>query len=607
MSEPTLMKTSSALARSFKVAPDLRRGLVLTLGLAVVGTALQLVVPVVLQQIIDNEILGTGDVNPAAVMARGGFALAAVLLAMVARFASLRRLVRSSSSGLAQLRIRTFDHLHKLSMLELQAERRGALVARVTSDIETIQHWMEWGGVGMVLGSAQIVLALLVMFIYGWQLALAITVGVAVYTAMVIVFQRVLSRAHDRVRERVADSLAVTGEAISGLSTVRAYGVEDVVMARVDEKLDDQFKAEVNTAIFASSLFSSAELFAGVLTALVVGLGVVFGPAWGMSAGTLVAFLFLVNLLIEPIQRLVETIDQAQSAGAGLRKILHVIDTPIAIPDPVDGTPLPDRSLRVEFDGVTFRYLEGPDILKNISVHIPAGQRVAVVGETGSGKTTFAKVATRLLVPQIGDVAVGGIPIDEVPFGSLRSHIAYVPQEGFLFDASVADNVRYGKPGVSADAVRAAFDDLGLLGWVESLPRGINTEVGELGGSLSAGERQLVALVRAWISDPSVLVLDEATSAVDPALEVQIRNAIEHVTQGRTSITVAHRLSTAEASDRVLVFDDGRIVEDGTHVELVELGGVYASMYEDWEGSTRGLGPRPGGIPGASAHHPFIA
>jgi ATP-binding cassette subfamily B protein len=585
MTTESPLKTSSALARSFKVAPDLRKGLILTLVLAVVGTALQIVVPVVLQQIIDNEILGSDQIDTAAVARRGGFALVAVMLAMVARFVSLRRLVRSSASGLAQLRVKTFDHLHRLSMLELQAERRGALVARVTSDIETIQHWMEWGGVGMVLGLAQIVLALMVMFFYGWQLAIAVVAGVAVYTAMIVVFQRVMSKAHDKVRERVSDSLAATGEAISGLSTIRAYGMEEAVMDRVDGTLDDQFKAEVGTAILASSLFSSAELFAGFLTALVVGFGVVFGPDWGMSAGTLVAFLFLVNLLIEPIQRLVETFDQAQSAGAGLRKILRIVDTPIAIPDPVDGTPLPDRSLRVEFNGVTFRYPSGPNILKDISVHIPAGERVAVVGETGSGKTTFAKVVTRLLVPQIGSVAVGGISVDIVPFESLRSHIAYVPQEGFLFDASVADNVRYGKPGVHDDVVRAAFEDLQLLVWVESLPNGIHTEVGELGGNLSAGERQLVALVRAWIADPSVLVLDEATSAVDPALEVQIRNAIERVTQGRTSITVAHRLSTAEASDRVLVFDDGEIVEDGSHPNLLAAQGVYASMHRDWEGA----------------------
>jgi putative ABC transport system ATP-binding protein len=582
------MRTSKALARSFKVAPALRAGLIVTLILAVIGTALQIVVPVVIQQIIDNEILGAGEVDTSAVLRRGGFAMLAVLLAMVARLISLRRLIRSSSSGLSQLRIKTFDHLHRLSMLELQAERRGALVARVTSDIETIQHWMEWGGVGMVLGVAQILLALLVMLVYGWQLALAIVVGVAAYTLMIVAFQRVLSKAHDRVRERVADSLSVTGEAISGLSTVRAYGMEEIVMERVDDKLDEQFSAEVRTAIFASSLFSSAELFAGILTAMVVGLGVVFGSTWGISAGTLVAFLFLVNLLIEPIQRLVETIDQAQSAGAGLRKILNIIETPILIPDPVNGTRLPDRSLRVEFTDVSFHYPNGPDILGGIDIHIPAGERVAVVGETGSGKTTFAKLATRLLIPQSGQVAVGGVDIDDVPFDSLRSHIAYVPQEGFLFDASVADNVRYGRPGVSDDLVRGAFDDLGLLDWVGSLPGGIETDVGELGGNLSAGERQLVALVRAWISNPSVLVLDEATSAVDPALEVQIRNAIEQVTQGRTSITVAHRLSTAEASDRVLVFDGGEIVEDGSHALLVASGGVYASMHRDWEGSTRG-------------------
>ncbi|MFO7700203.1 MAG: ABC transporter ATP-binding protein [Acidimicrobiia bacterium] len=583
---PAPMRTSTALRRSFAVAPALGKGLWLTLVLAVAGTALQIVVPVVLQQIIDNEILGSDRIDTGAVVSRGVVAFVAVLLAMAARWLSLRRLVVSSATGLAQLRIRTFGHLHRLSLLELQAERRGALVARVTSDVETIQQFMEWGGVGMVLGVSQVTLAILVMALYSWQLTLVVVFGVLIYTALIVVFQKVLGRAHDRVRERVSDSLAVTGEAISGLATVRAYGMEEQVKGRVDETLNRQFSAEVRTAILASSLFSSAELFAGLLTAVVIGVGVVFGGGWGISAGALVAFLFLVNLLIEPIQRLVETIDQAQSAGAGLRKILGIVDTPVRIDDPDDGVGLPDTDLGVAFEHVTFGYPDGPNILSDVSVSISPGSRVAVVGETGSGKTTFAKLATRLLAPDSGSVLVGGMPIDRIRFSSLRSRLSYVPQEGFLFDGTVADNVRYGKPGVSDEAVRLAFADLGLLGWLDGLSNGVQTMVGERGGNLSAGERQLVAITRAWIADPSVLVLDEATSAVDPALDVQIRRAIDFLTSGRTSITIAHRLSTAEAADRVLVFDDGVIVEDGTHVDLVGRGGVYTSMHADWQGST---------------------
>lgn len=583
---PAPMRTSTALRRSFAVAPALGKGLWLTLVLAVTGTALQIVVPVVLQQIIDNEILGSDRIDTGAVLSRGLVAFVAVLLAMAARWLSLRRLVVSSATGLAQLRIRTFGHLHRLSLLELQAERRGALVARVTSDVETIQQFMEWGGVGMVLGVSQVTLAILVMALYSWQLTVVILIGVLIYTALIVVFQRVLGRAHDRVRERVSDSLAVTGEAISGLSTVRAYGMEDQVRDRVDETLDRQFSAEVRTAILASSLFSSAELFAGLLTAVVIGVGVVFGGGWGISAGALVAFLFLVNLLIEPIQRLVETMDQAQSAGAGLRKILGIVDTPVRIDDPDDGVELPETDLGVAFEHVAFAYPDGPNVLSDVSVSVEPGSRVAVVGETGSGKTTFAKLATRLLSPDSGSVSVGDIPIDRIRFSSLRSRLAYVPQEGFLFDGTVADNVRYGKPGVSDEAVRSAFADLGLLGWLDGLSNGVQSMVGERGGNLSAGERQLVAITRAWIADPRVLVLDEATSAVDPALDVQIRRAIDFLTSGRTSITIAHRLSTAEAADRVLVFDDGVIVEDGTHVDLVGRGGVYTSMHADWQGST---------------------
>jgi putative ABC transport system ATP-binding protein len=576
--------TGHVLRRAFRIAPALSKGLGLTLALAVFGTALQLVVPITVQRIIDSVLLA-GEVPTTDVVAAGAVALMAVVIAWWARRTSLARLARSSITGLTDLRVTTFEHLHKLSMLHVQSERRGALVSRVTSVVESMQQFMEWGGVGMILGAAQITLAVVVMMVYEWRLTLMIVVGVILYSVMLIWFQRILRRAHDRVRERVADSLSVIGEATAGLPTVRAFGMESAVMGKVSTALDRQYRAEYGAGALAAVLFSSAELFAGVITASVVAVGVVFGVSWGLSAGTLVAFLFLVTLLVEPVQMLVETINQAQSAGAGLRKVLNVLDTPIDVPDPVNGIDLPNRPLDVHFEAVRFRYPIGDDVIRDVTVSIAAGERAAVVGETGSGKTTFAKLATRLLDPASGVITIAGTPVDEVRFESLRSRVSYVPQEGFLFDGTVADNIRYGKPGVGDDGIRMAIADLELLDWVESLPGGIGAVVGERGSNLSAGERQLVAIIRAWIANPDLLVLDEATSAVDPALEVQIRRAIERLTAGRTSITVAHRLSTAEAADTVLVFDSGRLVERGHHTDLVAAGGVYADLHRDWEGA----------------------
>ena len=577
--------TGNVLRRAFRIAPALSKGLGLTLALAVFGTGLQLVVPITVQRIIDSVLLSTEQVDTSSVIVSGLIALVAIAIAMWARRTSLARLARSSVTGLTDLRVTTFGYLHKLSMLHVQSERRGALVSRVTSDIETMQQFMEWGGVGMILGGAQILLAVALMLVYEWRLALMITVGVLIYSVMLLWFQGILRRAHDKVRERVADSLSVVGEATAGLPTVRAFGMESVVMGKVSTALDRQYRAEYGAGALAALLFSSAELFAGVITASVIAVGVIFGVSWGLSAGTLVAFLFLVTLLVEPVQMLVETINQAQSAGAGLRKVLNLLDTPIEVGDPVDGVALPDRPLDLRFQDVRFRYPTGNNVLIDITVSIATGERVAVVGETGSGKTTFAKLATRLLDPGEGSISIADVPLNEVRFDSLRSRVAYVPQEGFLFEGTISDNVRYGKPDASDDAVRAAIADLGLLDWVDALSDGIGTRVGERGGNLSAGERQLVAIVRAWIANPDLLVLDEATSAVDPALEVQIRRAIERLASGRTSITVAHRLSTAEASDTVLVFDAGRLVERGPHRDLVLDGGVYASLHKDWEGS----------------------
>jgi ATP-binding cassette, subfamily B, bacterial len=587
VSDESTMTTSHALRRLLREVPGLGRGLVLTAGLAMLGTVLQIAIPVVVQQIIDIDILGGDGVDVASAARRGGIAAVAMGLASVARRSATLRLAKLSASALADLRIKVFAHLHRLSALHVQSERRGALVARVTSDIYRIQDFMEWGGMGMMIGVSQVILAVAAMLFYRWQLAVLVVVGVTLYGAALLVFQRILGRSHDRVRERVADSMSALGESITGLPTVRAYGAEGPTLHRVRSAVDAQFQAEFRTYSLGSALFSSAEVFAGGLTAAVVGVGILLGSESGLTAGGLVAFLFLVNLLVQPVQTLVETLDSAQAAGAGMRKVIGVLDTPVDLADPVDGVDLPDRPLDVSVRGLAFAYPTGDLVLREVDVDIAAGRRVAVVGHTGSGKTTFAKLVVRLLDPSDGVVEIGGVPVDRVRFASLRSRVGYVPQEGFLFDTTVAENVRYGRPGVSDDAIRLAFADLGLSEWVESLPEGIHTQVGEGGSHLSAGERQLIALTRAWMSQPDLLVLDEATSAVDPALEVSLRRAIDRLISGRTSITIAHRLSTAEASDEVLVFERGFLVERGHHRELVGQGGVYASLHRDWMAGTR--------------------
>jgi ATP-binding cassette, subfamily B, bacterial len=580
----------AVLRRAAVVAPTLRRGLGLTLVLALAGTAGQVVVPIAIQQVIDREVLGAAAIDPGGVLAAGAAAITALVLAVVASRAAQFRLVRTASRGLAELRVATFRHIHDLSVLHVQAERRGTLVSRVTSDIEAITEFMEWGGVGMIVGSAQVSLVLLVMVVYDWRLALLVLVAAILYALLLLLFQRVLQRAYDRVRVRVGESLAAMGEAISGLPTIRAYGAEGRTRDRVDRALDAQFRAEFRTGALGAAMYSSAEIFAAMVTAGVVVGGVMFGGA-DLTAGQLVAFLFLVALFIEPVQVLVEVLDQAQTAAAGIRRVLDVLDTPAEVADPgasggvvgPDGRAvLPPGPLAVRFAGVRFRYGTGGDVLRDLDVEVAAASRVAVVGETGSGKSTFVKLVTRLLDPTSGAVSLSGIPLREVPFEELRRRVAFVPQDGFLFDATIADNIRYGAPAANDDAVLAAFDELGLADWLDGLPGGLEAPVGERGSRLSSGERQLIALLRAWIGSPDLLVLDEATSAVDPLLEVRLRRAIERLMTDRTSLTVAHRLSTAEAADEVLVFDAGRLVERGRHPDLVAADGVYARLHADW-------------------------
>jgi len=576
-------------------APSLRKGFALTLLLASVATLGQLVVPITVQQVVDRELATAGPVDSGAVLLGGAAAVVGLVIALVANRVALFRLVTAAAKGLAELRVVAFDRIQRRSSLHVHAERRGVLVSRVTSDIESINDFLEWGGVAMIVGGAQIVLVLTVMTVYDPILAGLVAGAGVLYALLLLFFQRILRRAYDRVRVLVGESLAAMGEAISGLPTIRAYGAEERTLAKVDDALEAQYRAEGRTGTLAATMFSTAELFAASVTAAVVAVGLLVSD--GVTAGQLIAFLFLVTLFIEPVQVLVEVLNQAQTAAAGVRRVLEVVDAPLELKDPgPEGRPLPPGPLSVDVEGLRFRYPTGADVLVDVDVHLGAGTRYAVVGETGSGKSTFVKLVTRLLDPTEGSVWLSGVPLPEVAFDELRSRVTFVPQDGFLWDTSLRENLRYGRPDADDAEVAAAVEALGLAWWVARLPAGLDTEVGERGGRLSAGERQLVALGRAWLAHPDLLVLDEATSAVDPALEVSLRRAIERLTEGRTSVTVAHRLSTAEASDVVLVFDAGRLVERGPHPDLLAQDGIYAALHTDWAASTgTGAAPHGGG------------
>jgi len=353
----------------------------------------------------------------------------------------------------------------------------------------------------------------------------------------------------------------------------------------------------VKAGMLSSSFSGTGEMLSAIVLAATLVVGVIMAVGGAATVGTVVAFLFLIQLFVQPVQMLGEAVNEAQTAVAGWRRVLDVLDIPPDVADPGDsGIDLPDRPLGIDFFGVSFRYPRSGEVaadatgtaaLLDVTVSIDPDTRVAIVGETGSGKTTFAKLLVRLLDPAQGTVSIGGVNAKRLTQEELRSRVAFVPQEGFLFDDTVGANVRYGQPEADDAEIWTAFHELGLGAWVEGLPSGLGTKVGERGGNLSSGERQLVALVRAWIGSPDLLVLDEATSAIDPALDVALRAAMERLTEGRTSVTIAHRLATAEASDEVLVFDDGMLMERGHHRDLLARGGVYAALYADWAAGTK--------------------
>ncbi len=578
----------AVLRRALRGSPALRKGVWLTVLAAMATAAGKVAVPILVERVIDS---GVRSGFSAASVARSTAVAVAVIAAvyLVTRITQ-RRLARAAQQTLYELRTKAFEHIHRLSLAAHADARRGVWLARVTSDVETIERFLGWGAVAWIIDPVLVVVVLAVMAFFSWQLAIVAAVVTVVMVPFLRAVQRRQLRAYDQVREAVGGTMGEVSEAVMGAATIRAYGLEGRARGRIWSAVDDQYQAHLRATRFVALSAAVTDLFGSVALAAVAAVGAFAGRSWGLEVGELVACLFLVSLLQSPVAELGEILDQTQVAVAGWRKVLDVLDLPLDLVEPTDGVTLPAGALAVAARDVSFRYAVGPLVLRGVDVDIAAGTHVAVVGETGSGKTTFAKLLCRLADPTEGAIVVGGQDLRRVDPASRRSAVLMVPQDGFLFDGTVGANVALGAPGASPEQVTDAFIALRLGPWLATMPQGLDTPVGERGESLSVGERQLVALARAQLADPGLLVLDEATSAVDPETERSLARALDRLSEGRTTVTIAHRLAVAEAAEVILVFAAGRLVEVGGHDELVAAGGTYAGLHHSWLGGTRGAG-----------------
>ena len=574
-------------------APALGRGLAITFLLALLGAAGRASLPIVIQLAIDNGLdTGSGSVRVDYIVRLCAIAAAIIIAAAVCQRMAVYRLGTAAEEGLYGLRVRLFDHIHRLSLADHNEERRGALVARVTSDIETLTMFFAWGGLAWMLDLSLMFVVACVMLAYDWALAV---VAFAVVAPLIIVLRFVqarLVRAYDKVREDNAQMLSLMSETVSGAETLQAYDAVEPAIERLEQATQRRAKSSVRAGVIGAFLFPSGEVFSVFTVVAVVGIGIWRGTEAGLSAGALVGYMFLTYRFLEPIAEFTEVIDQSQTAVAGMRRVLGILDTPIGPPPAENPVALPAGRLGVALHDVSFAYAPRDDeppanVLTHLQLTIPPGQHVALVGESGAGKTTVARLVARLADPTSGRVTIGAVNLRHVANDDLRRRLTVVPQEPFLFAETISYNLRFAKPDATDAELAGAVRTLELDDWVAGLAQGLDTPVGQRGQALSAGERQMVALLRASLVNPDVLILDEATSSVDALTEVRLARALRKLSEGRTTISIAHRLSTAARADRVVVMAYGRVVEDGSHEALMALDGEYKRMYDAWLAATR--------------------
>jgi len=483
---------------------------------------------------------------------------------------------------LADLRNKLFGHLQRLSLGFFERNRAGVIISRLTNDVEALDQLVTDGVTSLVQNTLTLVGTAILLFVLDWRLALATLAVIPLMSVATVIFRVRSTRAYRAVRERLGLLTATLAEDIAGMRMVQAFTREQQNTENFRAVADRYREANMQTVVLSGWYFPFVDLLSTISLAVVLGYGGHLYFDGSVTLGTLFAFMLYVQNFFDPVQQLSQLYNTFLSATAALDKIMDVLDEEPQVLDEPGAIPLPEVQGHVQFHDVRFSYGTGPEVLHGLSLDVAPGTTVALVGHTGAGKSTIAKLLARFYDPTAGRITIDEHDLRDVTQESLRHQLGIVPQEGFLFAGTVTENIAFGRPDASPDEVVRAAQAVGAHDFIMRLEDGYETQLQERGSRLSLGQRQLIALARALLADPRILILDEATSSVDIGTERKIERALRLLLAGRTAFIIAHRLSTIRDADLIVVLEHGQIVEQGSHDELMKRRGLYTSLYGDW-------------------------